>query len=377
MILHITNDYSGSTVYKNLVRELDNLNIEQVVYNPVREVSRIGKNEIDLQNRQSKIIYSHVLSKYTDRIFYQQKVKKIVKDIEAKVDLSKIKFVHAHTWYSDGGVAYELYKKYKIPYIVAVRNTDLNLFLKYFIHERNYGKKILLHADKIITISAVYKDRILKNNHLSSIIGEVQHKVMVVPNGVDPYWIESKVLCRKDFNSKNTIQLLYIGKFDKGKNVINLVNAVKKLNQKKANTVKLVLIGGKGNDEKRILDSIKDNHSFKYVGRVDNLKMLQTYFQKSDIFTMPSKAETFGLVYIEALLQGLPVLYTKNEGIDGFYDDSIGEKVENTSVEEIQNKIERLISNYDQYNFNTNDLSVNHDWKRIAEVYHKLYTPLK
>lgn len=377
MILHITNDYSGSTVYKNLVRELDNLNIEQIIYNPVKEASRIGKNEINLDNSQSKIIYSHILSKYTDRIFYQRKVKKIVKDIEAKVDLSKIKFIHAHTWYSDGGVAYELYKKYKIPYIVAVRNTDLNLFLKYFIHERNYGKKILLHANKIITISAVYKNRMLKDHHLSSIIDEVQHKVMVVPNGVDPYWIESKVLCRKDFSSKNTIQLLYIGKFDKGKNVINLVNAVKKLNQKKANTVELVLIGGKGNDEKRILDSIKDNHSFKYVGRVDNLKILQTYFQKSDIFTMPSKAETFGLVYIEALLQGLPVLYTKNEGIDGFYDDSIGEKVENTSAEEIQNKIEKLISNYDQYNFNIKDLSVNHDWKRIAEVYHKLYTTLK
>ena len=44
MILHITNDFSGSTVYKNLVRELDNLGLSQIVYNPIKEKSRIGKN---------------------------------------------------------------------------------------------------------------------------------------------------------------------------------------------------------------------------------------------------------------------------------------------------------------------------------------------
>ena len=47
-ILHITNDYSGSTVYMNLVRELDNLGILQTVYNPIREESKIDKNKINL-----------------------------------------------------------------------------------------------------------------------------------------------------------------------------------------------------------------------------------------------------------------------------------------------------------------------------------------
>ena len=46
-ILHIANDYSGSTVYKNLIKELDNLGLSQVVYHPIKEKSRIGKNKID------------------------------------------------------------------------------------------------------------------------------------------------------------------------------------------------------------------------------------------------------------------------------------------------------------------------------------------
>src|SRR5690554_7048126 len=104
-MLHITNDYSGSTVYKNLVGELDNLGISQIVYNPIKEVNRINKNNIDLEVNDSEIIYSHILNKTTDRIFYRRKIKKILKDIESKVDLTKVRFIHAHTWYSDGGVA--------------------------------------------------------------------------------------------------------------------------------------------------------------------------------------------------------------------------------------------------------------------------------
>ena len=115
MILHITNDYSGSTVYKNLVGELDNLGLSQIVYNPIKEESRVGKNKIELNVKGSEIIYSHILNKTTDRIFYKQKIKKILKDIKSKVDFSKIKMIHAHTWYSDGGVAYLLSKKYNIP----------------------------------------------------------------------------------------------------------------------------------------------------------------------------------------------------------------------------------------------------------------------
>lgn len=377
MILHITNDYSGSTVYKNLVRELDNNGLEQIVYNPFRESSRIGKNKIDFKNTRSQIIYSHILSKYADRILYKRKIKKIVQDIEAKIDLKTVRFIHAHTWYSDGGVAYELHKKYNIPYILAVRNTDLNVFLKYFLHERGYGQKILQNANKIITISAVYKKRMLEDPRLSHIMSDIQQKLMVIPNGVDPFWIESKVMNRKIVENEKNIQLLYIGKFNKGKNVFNLINAVKNHNHKIQNKIKLTLIGGGGNDEKRILDSIKNDHSFEFVGKVDSLPVLKSYYERCDFFTMPSKAETFGLVYIEALLQGLPVMYTQNEGIDGFYDDSIGEKVEDTSVSAIERGLERLIQKRDHYSFDMEQLLKNHDWKRIAEVYQQLYIEKK
>ena len=55
-----------------------------------------------------------------------------------------------------------------------------------------------------------------------------------------------------------------------------------------------------------------------YYGEITDKKTLKNLYRENDMFVMPSKNETFGLVYIEALLQGLPILYAKNEGIEGF-----------------------------------------------------------
>src|SRR5690554_389771 len=98
MILHITNDYSGSTVYMNLISELDNLGISQIVYNPIRDLNRIGKNAIDFKTEGSKIIYSPILNYHIDRLLYPWKIKKILKDVQKHIDFSEISFIHAHTW---------------------------------------------------------------------------------------------------------------------------------------------------------------------------------------------------------------------------------------------------------------------------------------
>ena len=51
------------------------------------------------------------------------------------------------------------------------------------------------------------------------------------------------------------------------------------------------------------------------------------------VFAMPSIFETFGLVYLEALSQNLPVVYTKGQGIDGMFDNTVGIGVDPLSVD--------------------------------------------
>jgi glycosyltransferase involved in cell wall biosynthesis len=370
MILHITNDYSGSSVYKNLFKELDSLSIAQIVYHPLRDIQRVNKNKIQLVTKGSEIIYSHILNKRLDRFFYKRKINKIVTDIERKVDLSKITFIHAHTWFSDGGVAYLLSLKYKIPYLIAIRNTDLSVHYKYLVHFHNFGFKILKNSKKIVLIGAYQKEFFKLKNLLDL---KIENKLMIIPNGVDPYWIEnSNNFKRKEVNL--SFNFLYVGSFIERKNVYELQNAIIKLYKHHHINCKLHIVGGGGAKTELISNNIKDYPNlFEYYGKINNKTKLRRVYEKCHVFTMPSINETFGLVYIEALLQGLPVLYTKSQGIDGFYEERIGEKVKSNEVNEIKQRLLTLIENYNSYKIPTNNILRNHDWKNIATIYKNIY----
>jgi len=368
-ILHITNDYTGSKVYKNLINELDNLNVEQIIYTPLRQKDKVGVNKINFKVVNSKIIYSLILNWHLDRFFYPYKIIKILKDIESKVDFNHIKCIHAHTWYSDGGVAYLLSKKYNIPYIVTVRNTDLNLFQKKIIYLRPFGQKILNNAEKIILISASYKKRILNQESLKSIKYKIEEKIQVIPNGVDPFWIQN-ISTKKIREINGIFNILYIGKFTKGKQVPLLQEAVIRLNKKFPYKIMLHIVGKGGEDEASVLNVVKKHPEiFLYYGQIIDKSELLNILRNCDVFAMPSQHETFGLVYIEAMLQGLPILYTADEGIDGFYNKNIGEKVNEHTLEEIVHKISKIIVNYDQYSIPLKEIKNNHNWIKIAKRY--------
>lgn len=86
---------------------------------------------------------------------------------------------------------------------------------------------------------------------------------------------------------------------------------------------------------------------------------------------MISHTETFGLVYMEALSQGLPVLYTKGQGIDKAFTFQIGESVDSKDLRNIVQGIKKIISN--QYNsINSIDFE-NFRWSNIALKYIKIY----
>lgn len=368
MILHITNDFSNSTVYKNLISELDNKGLEQIVYNPVNSVGCIGRNKVNFKVRESSIIYSNILNKHLDRILFKTKINKILSDVELKVNINTINAIHAHTWFSNGAIAYELFKKYRTPYIIAIRNTDLNLFWR-LPYIKSYGLKILKSASKIILISESYKNRALEDCKIRSCI---EFKYTVIPNGVDPFWLKNSVK-RKHQNNLRFINILYVGNFSSGKNVVNLIKAVLKINTLHDN-IKLSLVGGGGNNHKKVLCLINENLTIlKYYGKVDDKNELLAIYRNHQIFAMPSKHETFGLVYIEALLQGLPILYTKGEGVDGLYGKEVGEAVENSSIVEIELKLSKLINNLYNYDYNVEKIKTTHNWKIIAEKYNNLY----
>ena len=370
-ILHIASDFSNTKVHSNLVRELDNLGVSQVVFNPIRTIRKdtVGKNEFPAQHTQ--FVYAIVVKPY-HHYMYHVKQLCLFRELQKRVDVTDINLTHAATLMTDGGVAYKLYKKYHIPYVVSLRNTDINGFLDKMPHTWHDARKILLSAKRIFFISQGLKEKFENHKVVKPILSQIEDKFVLMPNGIDDYFISN---IRKDQRTGHGI--IYIGDFSNNKNVLRLGKAVLQLRDEKGlEDVKLTLVGGGRNEDQSVENLINSNPNvFNYVGKVYDKAKLCELLRANRVFAMPSINETFGLVYLEALSQNLPVLYTKGQGIDGLFDDTIGIGVNPLSIPEIKEALKDMLLNRDKYSNNCIDFDA-FKWATIAEKYCEHYREL-
>lgn len=383
IILHVANSYGGTAVYTNLYTAIDlNTDVTQWVYVPLnsRNHDRVGNKMIDFRNEGSKIHYSTLLKPY-HRYLYAMKIHTIVKDIERTFDINKVDVIHAGTMCLDGAVAYELSKKYHIPYVVSVRYTDTSYYqLKW---RRSYFTRIMLHASKVIFISPKFKDVFLQTHVPENAREKILPQIMVIPNGIEKTFLENKSTEHKTFADE--LNMIFVAAFYKGKGLVETIEAIEKLRDK-GYKITLNAIG------KGLPNRPQDA---EYIAQVDALAAGKDWIKtqpfmkqgeivremrKANAFIMVSKPETFGLVYVEALSQHLPIIYAQGQGFDGFYPDGfVGYPAIAGNTESIAEKIESLIKNYPAISKNVESLELDKDfeWNNIAKKYISIYYSIK
>lgn len=362
-VLHINSYYSVSIFYKNLYElQIENgLEIDVFVSVP----SSYNKSNTNF-GTYTNLSNNH--RKY-DRLFFHLKQYKIYRDIIKKYDIKKYSLIHAHSLFSNGYVAMKLKEKYKIPYIVTVRNTDVNTFFRKMFHLKKTGVQILKNAEYIIYLSESYKDKVIQNYIPDNIKEDFYKKSVVIPNGIDNFWLDNKVKI-KSKPDKFELKLLYVGVINKNKNILTTIEAIKIL-LNKGLKVKLTVVGKIV--DKHIYNQLKLLDFVDYIGPQSKEILLQKYRQ-NDIFVMPSVYESFGLVYAEAMSQGLPVIYTKGQGFDRQFDEGeVGYSVNCFDSKEIAITIEKIVSNYDLLSKNCLNNSDVFSWKDIENKYSYLY----
>lgn len=367
-ILHISSDFLYTDVYNQLFTSLDAKTQEQVVY------SALKNNEIKTTFESSKYItvLSPILN-FTDRVFFQKRVKKTYKDLISKINVHEYDIIHAHFLFTDGAIALKLYKEFNIPYVVAIRNTDINIYFKYFFHLRNLAFEILSNAKKVILISPSYQKKLLEyfpqNTHIL-----LNKQITVIPNGIDRFWFENQK-SKAQKTDKRNLHFLFIGEITLNKNLEQTVTLLSTLMD--TYNVKFTIIGKKL-DGFNQLSSFMEKYSWiSYLDETKDKNVIKSYFKECDIFVMLSKYETFGLVYIESLSQGTPVIYTKGQGIDGYFPDgSVGYSydIEKNSIDEFKKKVEMILMDYDNISISGVAESTKFDWDKIAEDYRLLYS---
>lgn len=245
--------------------------------------------------------------------------------------------VHAHfTLY--GNIASVLKDKFCLPFVLTEHNSSINepIISKNLL---KLGKSTYSKADSLICVSSILAEKIDKNWRI---------KPLVVHNIVDT----------SIFNFPNTkteigeFVFLSIGNLLHRKGFDVLIEAFAKANFKKNIYLQIIGIGETYEKLQQLISVFGQKEQVSLLG-FRNRKEIAKLMQSSDAFVLASRAETFGVVYIEAMSAGLPVIATTCGGPEDFVDESNGILVPVNDVEALTDaliKIYKTANNYDRSN---------------------------
>ena len=195
-------------------------------------------------------------------------------------------------------------------------NIDGSRFLKIFPTARwIFNKMMRWRIDGIIGVAPL-NIRALKNYHGPKV---------VIPNGIDAVRFNPQVPKLEKFLD-GKINILFVGRIEKRKGLIYLLKAYQILTEKFPN-LRLIVVGD-GNLRRKCEGWVKEHHlkEVYFEGQVADEK-LPSYFATSDIFVSPAIfGESFGLVLLEAMACGVPVVAFANEGYKEFLKGKRGEE---------------------------------------------------
>jgi D-inositol-3-phosphate glycosyltransferase len=251
----------------------------------------------------------------------------------------KYDIIHSHYWLS-GLAGITLKNEMEVP-LVHTYHT-LGFMKKQVLGQREHrcranSEQHLAHlSDSIISPSLEEKEYLINKYGIPSA------KVDVVYPGVNArlfYPVRSQNVWREVRKGVDDFVLLYVGRIDPVKGLVNLVKALKFIKENNPSLfrkVRVIVIGGgnkkeelSSNEELRRIKEMSDQNGLQdklsFLGSVDHLQ-LKKYYSAADALVIPSLYESFGLVAVEALACGIPVIASQigqlkaivREGKNGF-----------------------------------------------------------
>lgn len=234
-------------------------------------------------------------------------IRKFLKNIKNVMSEQNYKIVHSHTFYNSGIIVY-IAKKIKIPIRIAHIHNDHTL------EKKGFAKKVYNFIMKILIKKCATKVCACSKEAGNSVCGKefFEKHGMIVNNCIDidkyKFNLENREKIRKELNiSDDEIVIGNIGRLEKAKNQIFLLEIMKEIRDKK---VKLI-IGGEGSLRKVLENKINEYNIQNKVSLLGNISNVNEILSSFDIFAFPSLHEGFGIVLLEAQANGLKCIANK------------------------------------------------------------------
>jgi glycogen synthase len=245
----------------------------------------------------------------------------MLKDIVMSGEVNGVDILHCHTWYSHfaGLVAKQLLG---VPLILTTHSLEPHRPWKAEQLGTAYNasswieKTAYENADGVIAVSEAMK----KDVH--SLYGVPMDKIAVIHNGIDVneyrQTLDLSVLERYGI-SRDVPYILFVGRITRQKGIIHLVNAIKHVNS----NVQVVLCAGSP-DTKEIAAEMEleiekarkvSKNSIVWIREMVPRPELIALYSQASVFVCPSVYEPFGIINIEAMACGTPVVASAVGGI--------------------------------------------------------------
>jgi len=261
-------------------------------------------------------------------------------------------------------------KHQKIPYIVSLRGSDVpsyDLYNQRLEKVHHYLKpvtiKIWKGAKKVVALSDSLRMTALKT--------APTQEIRVIRNGIDTeifHPVETK-------ENHKPLKLITVSRLLERKGVQYVLAAIAQL-PKKDFSLTIVGLGNYETQLKKLCESYSLQSVVQFHGYCPN-EMLPAMYQDSDVFLLTSLAESFGIVFLEAMACGLPVIAGRTGGIPAIISEENGILVEPKVIEEIKTAILTLRDKPEVRKqmglINRRKVLKHYSWRRVAEMYQDVY----
>jgi len=278
---------------------------------------------------------------------------------------------HSSLW--AGMVAQKIYERYHIPYIITEHRSR-------FIQNTDEARKLLRNADlplirkalvdckKIVCVSSDLKEGLL------SVFPEFSEKAISIPNMVDTEFFRPGVVEK----GNDEFVFLYAGILERVKGLDVLLEAFKKLLAGRKGAV--LRIAGRGSQRtelERQVSRLGIGSKVSFLGYIDRQKLLEEY-QQADAFVLPSRFEAFGVVLIEAMSSGLPVIATRSGGPSSIVPENCGILTGIEDEDSLMAAMAHLIDHHTVYDPDVirNYVLENYSKELVAKKYMQLMLPI-
>jgi D-inositol-3-phosphate glycosyltransferase len=299
--------------------------------------------------------------------------------------------VHAHYWVS-GLVGRNLQRSWGVPLVqmfhtlghmknrVAKVEGDREVDARVRIESQ-----VMRWADRLIAATP------LEKRQLTNLYGADGGKITVVPAGVDTdlFYPRNKAKVRQELGlpDLDTPILLFVGRIERLKGIDTLLEAVAVVSRTcTGRNLKALIVGGGGQTEeenaelRRIVQLHRDlnlEDQVEFVGSKPQ-EMLPLYYAAADITVMPSHYESFGLVAVESMASGTPVIASNVGGLSfTVLDGETGYLVEEENHFMLAERVHTLLKNpelRDKLGEQAARHALRYSWETIADQLSHVYS---